>query len=155
MNLVHIAGHLGADAEERFTASGKRVINLRVATRVRQGGKDETIWWRVNIWGDRFDKMLPYLRKGSAVIVVGELAKPEAYQSKDGQPQVSLTLNAEVIKFSPFGKSDRSQEMQPAAVAQPMAEPSVGSSTSEQDLAVFGASSSGESNGFAEDDLPF
>jgi single-strand DNA-binding protein len=104
MIIVEIAGFLGDDPEERFTSNGKRVVTLRVATRVRKGGQDETVWWRVSIWDDRFDKMLPYLKKGSAVIVVGDMSKPETYTGRDGQVQVSLNLSAEMIKFSPFGR---------------------------------------------------
>lgn len=105
MNFVEIAGHLGADPEERFTSGGKRVVSLRVATKSRGKDKEDiTIWWRVNIWNDRFDKMLPYLKKGSAVIIYGELSKPETYVDKEGKTQVSLTITAEVIRFSPFGK---------------------------------------------------
>lgn len=84
MILVEIAGFLGADPEERFTSNGKRVVTLRIATRVRKGGQDETVWWRVSIWDDRFDKMIPHLKKGSAVIVWGEMSKPETYTSRDG-----------------------------------------------------------------------
>lgn len=107
MNFAELAGFLGADAEERFTPTGKRVISLRLATRGRKG---ETIWWRINIWDDRFDKMLPYLRKGTALIVFGEILKPETYQDKEGKVQVALSLNAEVIRFSPFGKPEGKQE---------------------------------------------
>lgn len=141
MIIVEIAGFLGADPEERFTANGKRVISLRVATRVRQGGQDETVWWRVNIWGDRFDKMLPFLKKGSAVIVVGEMSKPETYTSRDGIVQVSLTISAEMIKFSPFGRPDKPSE--PQAHAGVGAAASVGAPFVEQESA------------FAGDDLPF
>ena len=58
MNFIHIAGNLGADPEVRFTSSGKKVTNLKVATRSRRGkGNEEvTIWWRVTIWGEQFDK---------------------------------------------------------------------------------------------------
>jgi single-strand DNA-binding protein len=110
MNLVQIAGHLGADAETRFTPNGQKVTNLRVAVNSRRNNKDETIWWRVTIWGDRFDKLLPYLKKGSAVIIVGEMSKPEIYTDKDGNPQVTLNMTAEMIKFSPFGKSEKQGE---------------------------------------------
>lgn len=110
MNLVQIAGHLGADAETRFTPSGQKVTNLRVAANSRRNNKDETVWWRVTIWGDRFDKLLPYLKKGSAVIIVGEMSKPEIYTDKDGNPQVTLNVTAEMIKFSPFGKNDKPGE---------------------------------------------
>lgn len=110
MNMIQIMGHLGADAETRFTPSGQKVTNLRIATSVRKGGKEETVWYRVTIWGDRFDKMLPYLKKGSGLIVVGELNKPEIYTDREGRSQIALEITAEFIRFSPFGKGDKSGE---------------------------------------------
>jgi len=106
MNIVEIAGHLGADPETRFTNSLK-VTTLRIATNSRRAGKEETTWWRATLWGDRFDKLMPYLKKGSAVIIIGEMKKPEIYTGKDGQPQVSLEITAEIIRFSPFGRTNR------------------------------------------------
>jgi len=107
MIIIEIAGHLGADPEVRFTPGGQKVTTLRVATNTRKSGKDETVWWRVTIWGERFDKMMPYIKKGSALIVIGEMGKPEIYTDKEGRPQVSLDLTAEMIRFSPFGKTER------------------------------------------------
>ncbi len=146
MIIVEIAGFLGADAEERFTANGKRVVSLRVATRVRQGGQDDTVWWRVNIWGDRYDKMLPYLKKGSSVIVIGDMAKPDVYTAKDGSTQVSMTINAEIIKFSPFGKPDRDQK--PASPSNQ--QPAMAGAASEE-MASYGSLDQGSTG----DDLPF
>jgi len=108
MNFIQIMGHLGADAESRFTPNGQKVTNLRVATTSRKGGKEETVWYKVTIWGDRFDKMLPYLKKGSGLVIVGELNKPEIYTDREGKPQISLEVTAEFIRFSPFGKGDKS-----------------------------------------------
>lgn len=107
MNNIMIAGHLGADPESRFTADGRKVTSFRVATNVRKGGQDVTVWFRVSVWGDRFDKMMVHLKKGSAVIVQGEMAPPQIYTDKSGQPQVSIDINADRISFSPFGKGDR------------------------------------------------
>lgn len=112
MMIVEIAGHLGADPEVRFTPSGQKVVSFRIAANTRKGGKDETAWWRVTIWGDRFDKMLPYLKKGSAVIVIGEMQKPEIWNDKEGRPQVSLDVTADIIRFSPFGRTDRPEQGQ-------------------------------------------
>lgn len=103
MNFLQIFGRLGADPETRFTSNGQKVTTFRVACNVRKGGKDETMWWRVTVWGERFDKMIAYLKKGSAVIVMGTMAKPEIYTSRDGTSQVSLEMTAETIHFSPFG----------------------------------------------------
>lgn len=110
MNIIQIAGHLGADADVRFTPSGQKVTTLRLASSTKKGGADITIWWRVTIWGDRFDKMVPYFKKGAALIVVGEMSKPEIYNDKEGQPQISLNVTADIVKFSPFGKSERSSQ---------------------------------------------
>lgn len=107
MNQITIAGHLGTDPEVRFTSSGQKVTTLRVASRVRRGAKgDETIWWRVTIWGEQFDKMIPFFKKGSPIIVFGELSKPEIFTDRDGKPQVSMNITAQNLLFSPFGRPD-------------------------------------------------
>ena len=107
MNIIQLAGHLGSDPEERFLANGQKVVTFRIATSDRRGGKDEAMWWRVTIWGDRFDRLLPYLKKGKAAIVIGEFTKAETYVDKNGEQQVSLNVTAEMIRFSPFGRTDR------------------------------------------------
>ncbi len=106
MNHTTIAGHLGADPEVRFTSSGQKVTTFRVAARVRRSTKDDTIWWRVSIWGEQFDKMIPYFKKGSPIIAMGEMNKPEIFTDRDGKPQVSMSLTAYSISFSPFGRPD-------------------------------------------------
>lgn len=118
MNYLTIAGHLGADPEVRFTSSGKKVTTLRVATHTRKSGNDDTIWWRVSIWGEQFDKMMPYLKKGSPIVVCGDLQKPEIFTDRDGKPQISMNITATHLQFSPFGKPDRQgQEGQETAAA--------------------------------------
>jgi len=107
MNQITIAGHLGADPEVRFTSSGQKVTTLRVAARVRRGSKgDDTIWWKVTVWGDQFDKMIPFFKKGSPIIVFGELSKPEIFTDREGRPQVSMNITAQNMLFSPFGRPD-------------------------------------------------
>ncbi len=102
MNQITVAGHLGADPEVRFTSSGQKVTTVRVAARARKG----TIWWRVTIWGEQFDKMMPYFKKGSPIIVFGELDMPEIFTDRDGRPQPSMNITAKDISFSPFGRPD-------------------------------------------------
>lgn len=104
MNFIHIAGHLGKDPETRFTQTGTKVTTLTVAANSRKGGQDVTIWWKVTIWDNQFEKMLPHMKKGSAVIVFGEMQKPEIFTDREGKPQVSLDIRAVQLQFSPFGK---------------------------------------------------
>ena len=107
MIFIQIAGHLGQDPEVRYTPSGQKVTSIRVATNIKRGSKEKTVWWRVTMWGDRFDKRLAYLKKGSPVIAWGEMGIPDIYTDKDGNPQTSFEIIAEHIAFSPFGNKDR------------------------------------------------
>lgn len=107
MNHIFIAGHLGADPEVRFTSSGQKVTTLRVACNSRKSGKEETIWWKVTVWGEQFDKIIPYFKKGSPIMVAGDLAKPEIFNDREGKAQISLNITASNIMFSPFGKSEQ------------------------------------------------
>lgn len=147
MNLLTIAGNLGSDPEVRFTSSGQKVTTIRVAARSRRSGKDETIWWRVTIWGEHLDKMISFLKKGSSVIVVGEMSKPEIFNDRDGQPQVSLNLTASNVMFSPFGRPNESSataesHASPAPAMAMAAEPS-----------VYGQAK--VDTAFSDDDIPF
>lgn len=118
MNQLTIAGHLGADPEVRFTSSGQKVTTLRVAARARRS-KDETIWWKVTVWGEQFDKMIVHLKKGSPVIVLGEMNKPEIFTDREGRPQVSMSMTALNLLFSPFGRPEGSHENTSSTSAEP------------------------------------
>lgn len=101
MNFVEIIGNLVADPEERATPDGRKVTTLRLADNFKRGKTEEVIWWRVTIWGDDFSYMIPHLKKGSSLIVYGELKKPEAYTDKNGQAQVAMELTARFMRFGP------------------------------------------------------
>lgn len=106
MMFGYFAGYLGTDPEERMTSKGKRVLAFRLGVKTRVAAKDETIWCKCNIWHNRYDKMIPYLKKGSAVIVGGDISL-ESYMGRDGTPQASLVISVDSLKFSPFGRSER------------------------------------------------
>lgn len=97
MNHIMVAGHLGSDPEVRYTPNGTKVTTFRIAGNSRKGGKEETIWWRITVWGEQFDKMIAYFKKGSPIIVYGELAKPDIYTDKEGKPQVSLNVDRKSV----------------------------------------------------------
>lgn len=154
MNQITIAGHLGADPEVRFTSSGKKVTTLRVAARARRGSKDETIWWRVTIWGEQFDKMIPHFKKGSPIIVFGELDKPEIFTDREGRPGVSMNITALNISFSPFGRPDSHEAAEPHhQMSAPAQEPAYAAAAA----APAGiAQGQGKSNfTFTDDEIPF
>ncbi len=146
-NHIIVLGHLGSDPETRFTSSGQKVTSFRLASNSRRGGNTETIWWRVTIWGDTLDKMISYLKKGSGVIVMGELQKPEIFTTRDGSSQVSLNIVAANLSFNSSGKGDRQsvETAAPVSTGQPemkITEASHGTDSSIQDT-------------FMEDEIPF
>ena len=156
MNFIHIAGHLGADPEARFTQTGKKVTTMRVATKSRKGGQDITIWWKVTIWDDQFKNMLPHLKKGSPVMVFGEMQKPEIYNDREGKPQISLDMTAISLQFSPFGKPDSPQATgAPSTSFQQTQAPSFGNfQESPSSHMGMGGSSSPQGATF-DDEVPF
>lgn len=153
--FIQIAGHLGKDPETRFTPSGQKVSSMNVATTLRRGGKEKTIWWKVTMWGDRFDRRLTYLKKGSAVVVWGEMAIPEQYQDREGNTQTNYEIVAEYVGFSPFGNkgekgAGQGDEEQAAPHAAAASQYGVKAGTG----AVAGAGA-GVSSQFGDDDIPF
>jgi single-strand DNA-binding protein len=153
MNLIEIIGYVGNDPEERMTPSGKKVVSFRMADNIKSGDKEETIWWRISVWGDQFDRMMPYVKKGSALIVYGEIRrKPETYQDREGQVQVSMELTATQIRFLPSSqKSDRtSNNASPSYASE---ERSYASSSPSS--APGGFRPGQASDEFSDDNLPF
>lgn len=104
MNKIFIIGRLGKDPETRFTASGQKVTTFTVATNRRRGEKDETIWYRVTSWG-RFEKMITFLKKGSGVVVSGELSVNK-WKDPSGKEMTSLEINADSLDFLPSSRAE-------------------------------------------------
>ncbi len=165
MNITEVMGHLAADPETRFTSNGQKVIALRLASNSKAGGKDETMWWNISIWEDRckIDKMLPYLKKGSALIIVGEM-KTRLYTDKEGRPQISHDLTADMVRFSPFGKPDSmkqeggqsQQGAYPSSNSAPNQAPYNGAPQTNYTGSSYGQNQSASMNNLSDDDnIPF
>ncbi|MBI3473239.1 MAG: single-stranded DNA-binding protein [Candidatus Solibacter usitatus] len=88
VNKVILLGHLGKDAETRFTPGGTSVASFTLATNRRwkdqQSGewKEETDWHNIVYW--RAENIAPYLTKGTQVYVEGRL-QTRNYENKEGR----------------------------------------------------------------------
>ena len=97
---VLLVGNLGRDPEMRYTPSGQAVTNMSVATNRSytdsSGEKvDETVWFRVSVWGKQAESVHQYLRKGRQVLVEGRMVPDE-----NGNPRIwnrNLTPLAEIL----------------------------------------------------------
>src|SRR5690348_11844907 len=87
VNKVILLGHLGRDAEAKFTPSGIQRAQFSIATSRRwkdqssQEWKEETDWHNCILW--RSENVINYLTKGQPVYVEGRL-QTRSYE-KDGQ----------------------------------------------------------------------
>ena len=100
VNKVILIGHLGRDAETKFTPGGVAMTRFSVATNRRwkdqQSGewKDETDWSNVVLW--RGENVSNYLTKGKQVYVEGRL-QTRSYEDKDGKKVYSTEVVAEDV----------------------------------------------------------
>src|SRR5271166_3702501 len=100
VNKVILVGHLGRDAETKFTPAGVSVTSFSVATNRRwkdqQSGewKEETDWANVVLW--RQENLANYLTKGKQVYVEGRL-QTRSYDDKDGKKQYMTEVVADDV----------------------------------------------------------
>jgi len=105
-----IAGHLGTDPEMRYTPEGTPVASFRMASSVRYrdaGGepREETIWFRVSVFGRQAEIAHQCLQKGRAVLVEGRLrpdpetGSPRIFRRSDGTAGASYEVRADRIVF--------------------------------------------------------
>ena len=100
VNKVILVGHLGRDAETKFTPGGAAVTRFSVATSRRwkdqQSGewKEETDWSNVTLW--RAENLSQYLTKGKQVYVEGRL-QTRSYEDKDGKKVYATDVVADEV----------------------------------------------------------
>jgi len=105
---INFNGRLGADSEVRTSKSGKQYVSMRVATDEFRNGEKSTAWLNVTYHSDRAIKMQPFLKKGSAVSVIGS-ETVGTYQDKNGETQISRDVLADRVDFLGLGGSGSTQ----------------------------------------------
>lgn len=97
-NKIILIGNLGADPETRNTPSGAVVCNLRVAVNRGSGDKATTTWFKVTFWEKQAENIGKYFRKGSGILVEGEMTMRE-YTDKDGNERQSWEVRGYQFGF--------------------------------------------------------
>ena len=110
MNNWNFTGHLGRDAEQRFTPGGDSVVSFSVGVKAGFGDKATTAWANCQMWGKRGESVLPYLNKGQLVGVSGEVSMRER-QDKEGQKRTNLEVRVNDLTL--LGKKDGASQPAP------------------------------------------
>lgn len=120
MSKVTLIGHLGQQAELRYTPGGAAVANVRMATTEvwndKSGQKQEkTIWHNVTLWGKPAETLAEYLTKGKQIYVEGKLDYRE--WEKDGTKHRDAEIRAERVVLLGGGSRERSESRELAGAA--------------------------------------
>ena len=125
MNKAILVGNLGSDPELRYTQSGEPVANFSLATNkkwtTKSGGSQEhTEWHKIVVWGKTAENCEKFLKKGSKVLVEGEI-QTRTWE-KDGATQYTTEIKARHVEFlsSSSAPSDGGGRQKRQAPAQPV-----------------------------------
>lgn len=104
-----LVGNLGRDPEMRYTPQGTPVTTFPVATSRKYTTadgqqKEETVWFRISVWGKQGEAVNQYLTKGRKVLVEGTLVPdenggPRVWVDKEGKSRASFEVRALTVRF--------------------------------------------------------
>jgi single-strand DNA-binding protein len=105
-----LVGNLGRDPEMRYSPNGIPITNFPVATNHKWSdpeGKiqEETVWFRIAVYGKQAETCNEFLAKGQKVLVEGTLVAdpknggPRVYERKDGSSAASFEVRAMTVRF--------------------------------------------------------
>ena len=115
INITIIEGNATRDAELRTTQSGKKVLTFGIANNQRFGDTEKTNFVDCSLWGDRAEKLAPYIKKGTGLFLQGSLDYRE--WERDGQKRSKLELHVDKLSFKGGRKDDEAEDKPAPEVA--------------------------------------
>lgn len=96
INQVYLSGNVVADAELRYTKTGKPVLTFRMATNKYVNEVQSTSYHNIVCWVDA--EVYSGLRKGDFVAVAGEL-RSRSYEDKKGEKRYVTEVVAQNLTY--------------------------------------------------------
>jgi single-strand DNA-binding protein len=157
VNKVILIGHLGKDAETKFTTTGISISKFSLATNRRtkdpQSGewKELTDWHNIVVW--KTENVANYLLKGTRIYVEGRL-ETRSYEDKEGQKKYFTEVVCEaqslVLLGGGGGRGDAPAEG-PGDYERPVSMPR----SAQRPQAASTAPAEDFHQGITDDDVPF
>lgn len=91
------------------SAGKSPVLNVSLATNRKVGDREFTDWTSVKIWGERAEKLAPFISKGTKLLITG---RPEAraFKAADGTAKAELVVHVTDLEFlSAKGRVDQDE----------------------------------------------
>ena len=92
LNRFCFTGRLTADAVIKTLPKGTKLMEASVAVNTGFGDYKKTLFIKVQMWGERGEKVVHLFKKGSLVTADGEVSKQE-WTAKDGTTRVDFTVD--------------------------------------------------------------
>lgn len=104
MNKVFLSGRLAQDPELKTFSSGSLLCNIIVCTTDSYKGsngewKENSEWHRCVAWGKRGEAIAKHLKKGSPILVEGQL-KTRSWEDKNGVKRYTTEIHTTNVEFT-------------------------------------------------------
>ncbi len=97
LNVVILLGRVTMDPDLRYTPKGSAVLSFRIAVdrawkdKATDEWKRDASFFNVNIWGQAAERLSETMRKGSAVLVEGQL-RSRTYDTQSGEKRTVVEI---------------------------------------------------------------
>jgi single-strand DNA-binding protein len=118
VNKVILVGRVGKDPETRFSADGKGITNLSLATSEKRKGEEQTEWHKIIFFDKLSDVVAQYVKKGAMIYIEGKI-QTRKWQDKEGQDRYSTEIIANSMQMLGGKQSEENQPKQAKPVPAP------------------------------------
>jgi single-strand DNA-binding protein len=107
MQNITISGNVGKDAELR-TVRDTQVLSFNVGVKNGFGRDAGSVWYRCSLWGKAAEAFAGSIKKGTKVLISGELTHDEY----EGKAQFNVRVGSIDTGPRPQGQSDEDSQVQ-------------------------------------------
>jgi|UniRef100_A0A7V3V0E3 single-strand DNA-binding protein len=130
LNNVILMGRLVADPDIRYTPKGTPHCTFRIALNRRfkdqntNDWREETYFFTISTWGPMADRLSDRLKKGSAVLIQGEL-RSRSWETQTGEKRNVVEIHARNIQLLDRALPSDTELTQPEPDLPPDEEPDI------------------------------